>query len=364
MSKSGTSSNNTWAFDLNQVETELQQGGEATVQFSDPIGEKLAIVPSNGGGDPEAWPLVSSADYLAHLNALCRQWGAKLTVRFYGHHSDIFDGKCLRDVCEARSVSIDSIYEAENLEAIGELEHLSHLHLGVFELADKAILAKLPLKQLSRLTLSQTQTKALDLAPLEGATALKKLYLDGHYKNIAKLGGLDGLHEFTFNPKAGLDLGFINSMTSLRALKLLLGGTNSLADIQLDGLQDLACTQVRGLTQMGDMQRFPALRRVLVQDQKQLEQVQFGAANRALEHVWFYNCPGLTDIAGLADCANLQSLRWLFTETDPASLTLPKSLTHLHMLSGKRKAEAEKKASVEAMGLIAEDHPDAWFFFK
>jgi len=359
-----SASGNTWAFDLDQVEAELKQGGEATVQFNDPIGQDLSIVPSTGSGNPDTWPLMSSTDYLVRLNSMCSQWGARLTVRFFGHNSDVFDGHCLRDIPEIRSLSVDSIFEAENLEAIGELEHLSQLHLGVFELADKAILAKLPLEKLTHITLSPTQTKALDLAPLADANALQKLYLDGHYKNIAALAALHGLQEFVFNPKASLDLGFINSMVSLRALKLVLGGIQCLADIQLDSLQDIACTQVRGPSDMGDMQRFPALQRVFVQNQKQLDSVQFGAGNPSLEHLWFCNCPNLTEIAGLADCPQLHSLRWLFSDTDPATLSLPKSLAHLHLLSGKRKAEADEKAAIEAMGYIVDDHRDAWFFYK
>ncbi|MEP5938086.1 MAG: hypothetical protein ABJ239_07160 [Erythrobacter sp.] len=357
-------SNNSWTFDLDQIEADLERHGRATTQFNNPIGDTLSIVQVGGSSDPDDWPQISSAEYLARLNAMCRIWGEKLEVRFYGHHSDAFDGRTLLRIPEVRSLSVDSIFEANNLEAIGELQHLTQLHLGIFELADKAILAKLPLDRLTHLTLSPTQTKALDLSRLESATALKKLYLDGHYKNIATLAALDGLEEFTFNPKKSLDLGFINGMASLLSLKLVLGGTESIAEIALDGLQDLACTQVLGLADLGDMQRFGALQRLLVQDQKQLAGVQFGSGNRQLEHVWFYNCPALTKIAGLADCAKLQSLRWLFTDSDPAALDLPKSLTHLHMLPEKRAAQAGQTSVIEGMGYIADDHPNAEFFYK
>ena len=49
---------------------------------------------------------------------------------------------------------------------------------------------------------------------------------------------------------------------------------------------------------------------------------------------------------------------------DAGNAKLPKSLTHLHMLSRKRGAEAAEKARIEAMGYVAGDHGDAWFFYK
>ena len=359
-----SAADNTSAFDLDEVEKELNEIGEASVQFDRPISETLSIVSGSSGFDPEDWPQVASAEYLERLNAMCRTWGPKLTVRFYGHYSAMFDGHAVHQIPEARSLSVNCIHEAENVAAIGELPHLSHLHLGIFELKDKALLSQLPLEKLTHLTLSETRTKALDLAPIAKAGKLQKLYLYGHYKNIAALSVLDDLEEFAFNPKKGLDLSFINGMANLRALKFNLGGTESIADVALPKLADIAFTMVRGLAELGDMQRFPALRRLLAQDQQHITDVNFGRKNRKLEHLWFYNCQNLESIDGVADCERLKSIRWLFTDIDPRSLKLPKSLTHLHMLSGKRRAEDAEKAAIEALGYVAEDHDDAWFFYK
>ncbi|MEL6878101.1 MAG: hypothetical protein AAGL68_08405 [Pseudomonadota bacterium] len=355
---------NVAAFDLDQVEIELKKYGESTVQFDRPIGETLSIVQTNGSWDGKDWPQTPRADYLARVNAMCREWGPKLTVRFYGHYGDVFDGRSVHQFPDAHSLSVNCIHEAENVDAIGELPHLSRLSVGIYELKDKALLSKLPLERLTHLTLTATETKALDLAPLADAKALQKLYLEGHHKNIAALANLNGLQEFTFNAKKGLDLSFINGMSDLRALKFNLGGTESIENIALDRLQDIAFTKVRGLSELGDMQRFPALRRLLAQDLQQFARIKFGAANQKLEHLHFFNCGKLTRIEGLAQCPQLLSLRWLFTDIDPASLDLPKSLTHLHMLSGKRSDEAREKEAIEAMGYIAGDHRNASFSYK
>ncbi|MEM9501993.1 MAG: hypothetical protein AAF941_09120 [Pseudomonadota bacterium] len=356
--------NNVMAFDLDQVEMELRRHGETTVQFDRPIGEMLSIVPANGSTDPKDWPQIPRADYLVRVNSLCREWGPKLKVRFYGHHGDVFDGRSVHQFPDAHSLAVDCIYEAENVEAIGELPHLSRLSLGIYELKDKALLSKLPLEKLTHLTLTATETKALDLAPLAVASALQRLYLEGHHKNIAALANLNELREFTFNAKKGLDLSFINGMSELRALKFNLGGTESIENIALERLQDIAFTMVRGLNELGDMQRFPALRRVLVQEQKQFTRVKFGRGNQELEHLQFFNCGKLTSIEGLAQCPQLLSLRCLLTDIDPASLDLPKSLTHLHISSGKRSDKEKEREVIEAMGYIASDHRDASFSYK
>ncbi|MEP3227315.1 MAG: hypothetical protein ABJO01_15155 [Parasphingorhabdus sp.] len=350
-------------FKLDQVEAELQAGYESTVQFDKPIGESLLMV------DPEEsdfnkWPIEPSVPYLKRLDAMCAKWGERLTVRFYAHYGQIFDGSQLQNLPNIHSLSADSLDQANNLEAIAELKHLSRLHLGVFEQEDKALLSKLPIGQLRELTLSATNTKALDLAPLGAATQLRKLYLDGHYKNIAVLGGLTGLEEFIFNAKTGLDLAFINGMTELKSLKFNLGGTKTIEEIELLHVQDMAFTETRGLCELGDMQRFPSLRRLLMQDQQHISQIKLGAANTALEHLWFYKCKKINALPGIEYCSSLKSLRWLFTEINPASLALPDTLTHLHMLSGKRKSEAQEIAAIEELGYIVDDHPDASFFYK
>ena len=78
------------------------------------------------------------------MDALCAEWGDRRKVRFYGHYGQVFDASALQALPNIRSLSIDSLERAINLEAIADLEHLERLHLGVFELEDKDILGKLP----------------------------------------------------------------------------------------------------------------------------------------------------------------------------------------------------------------------------
>ncbi len=350
--------------DLDLAVGELRAGREVTIQFAHAIGDTLHVFSPDEMGEPDDGTPVSAEDYVERVRALCRQFGEQVTIRFYDHFEEVFDGASVQMFPEAQSLHLGSLDEVENLEAAFQLPNLKRLVLSCFWLKDKRILEHLNFDLLTHLTIDQTNTKALDLAPLEQAQSLKALYLAPHHKNIGALSALTNLEEFAFSSKKGLDLSFINGLENLRSLKFNLGGTESIADIALPKLEDIAFTMTRNLEELGDMQRFPALKRVFMQDQQQVERIRFGAENRALEHLWFYNCNALEELEGLNECARLKSLRWIFTDRDPATLSLPNSLTHLHVLSGKRGAEAKEKAAIKAMGYIPDDHDDAWFFYK
>lgn len=354
--------------DLDLTERRLQNGHSATVSFYRPISEVLHVLVMDPDNPPVGMEIpnrpVSANDYVARLRGLLDTWGERLTLSFTAHYGEIFDGAVLEQFPQVRSLAIGGLDEAINLEAISELPHLTRLSLNYYGLEDNGLLGKLPVEQLTSLGLGKTKTKALDLAPLGRAGKLKGLYLEGHHRNLHALSALHGLEEFTFNPTAKGSLAFINGMSGLRVLKFVLGGTASIEEIALPVLEDLAFTMVRGLAELGDMQRFPALRRLRIQDQQQIRRIMFGADNTALEHLWLFNCSRLAAIDGLPECTQLKSLRWLFTGRDPSALSLPPSLTHLHMLSGKQKTEAAERAAIEKLGYIAEDHEGANFFYK
>lgn len=350
--------------DLDMAEAALKAGHEAQVQFGETLRDDVLVMKFNAQGELIDGPLTPSAPYLERVDAMCARWGDQLNVRFYGHYKDGFDASILARLPNIRSLTVNSLHEVHNPEAIAQVTGLTRLHIGIYELKDRDFLAKLPLAQLTEFTLEETETKALDLAPLARGTRLKLLRIFGHKKNIAALAALTDLEEFAFNPNKATDLSFLNAMTGLRALKFVLGGTDAVGDVSLPHLEDLAFTMVRGLTDIGDLARFPALRRFFVQDQKQLTGLRIARDLPDLRHMWIYNCPVLADIPGLRHATHLTSLRAVKTAIALKALDLPKTLTHLYLFSTKAKEEAAERAAIEALGLIPEDHPDMPFFYK
>lgn len=200
-------------------------------------------------------------DYLRRLRHICDHWAEKLIARFYGYHGKSFDSSVLLEMPEIRALVINSIYDdVENLAAISELPNLVHLSLGIFGLKDKQVLKRLRLAQLSQLLIEETQTKALDLAPLADPSGLASLALYGHKKSIEVVGSLLRLAHLTFNPAKAKLNGFLNGMPMLKSLKFALGSGDSMAGFSdLPAIEDMALTMVRGMSDLGDLQRFPSL---------------------------------------------------------------------------------------------------------
>ena len=351
--------------DLDTVAAELAAGHEWTLQFADPFAPPFrTAVPDPVQGLRAGDPIDFDA-YIGRANALCAEHGPRLTIRFYGHYDDDFDAETVKLFPEARSLVVNCLSEAANLDAIGSLTNLTSLGLGVHGYKGKDLLHALPLENLDYLCLEDFGTKAMDLAPLGDATRLRELRLLGTMaRNIDALACLDRLKIFSFAPVKTASLEFIGGMTGLRALKLVLGGTETLPPVSLKHLQDIAVTQTRGFRDLGPLDRFPALKRVLISDQPHLESVSTGAGNTKLEHLSFWNCPKLSRIDGLADAPALKSLYAVKTGLTLGTLSLPGSTTHAHIHTGKRRDEAAETAEIEALGLIDAAHPRADFFYK
>ena len=163
----------------------------------------------------------------------------------------------------------------------------------------------------------------------------------------------------------GMALEFLQSMTSLKSLKFVLGGVESIESLgEMPAVEDMAFTMVRGLSELGDLQRFPSLERFIMQDQPQVADLKFGALNTSLKHVWLYNCPKLSSLGGISKTPELESLHAVKTGLSLKGLPLPKSLTHLSLYSGKASEEAKEKAAIEALGYIPEASAEMPFFYK
>lgn len=349
---------------LDGINIQLQIGNETQVQFSTPIGDLVETLKIDQKGHLLPGKKIKSDIYLARLDELCARHGSAINVRFYGFYSEVFDARILERLPNIRSLTINCLHDACHLEAIGTLAHLEDLSLGVFELQQKDILSHIAVENLRSLTLEETNTKALDLAPLANARTLQQLRIFGHKKNIDELNVLNQLNEFVFNPAKGKALDFLNGMTQLRALKLVLGGCENFNDVSLPHLRDLAVTQVRGLNTLGDLSRFPKLERVLVEDQIRLESVDISAKMPKLLHISFSNCKILNALPSLEIAPNLKSITAFHTALSFDDLKLPGSLTHACVHSGSRKLEAAETAAIKSKSLKDAVHPNASFFYK
>lgn len=293
------------------------------------------------------------APLLAELDAAARRHGTALTVRIYGYESRVFDAAIVRALPHVASLALDYHRCATNLDALGELPHLKQLSLGVYELAQQDILALENLHQLVHLSLGEAAHDKLDLSPLRHYASLASLALDGHSRHLdtlAQLPALQTLSLFRIKNKVALD--FLGDVAQLQQLRLQLGARESIASIEAPLLHKLELIRVRGLAQLGQLQRFPLLRQLWVEDQIRLEQLDL-AGNRALETLHLHTCKSLASVTGLAALPSLQKLSISETALEPDALlaqALPASLREMRFRTGKAKRDREISGKLKELG--------------
>ena len=358
-----TFSDNPSCPDLKDVKKALASGAPYQVQFGVRVQDQIDII-KIVKSKIVVKKTVDYQTYFEGLNKLCQKYGAKLNIRFYGHYSDVFDGKILEHLPDVSNLIINCLHEAENLEPLSGLGKLEEFSMGIYELKQKDILDVLPLENLKFLALEETQTKALDLSFLPRAQKLETLKLYGHKKNIQAVGELASLEEFVFNPARNMDLEFLSKLPKLRSLKLVLGGMDDFNDLSLAQLEQLAVTQVRGLTSLGDLSRFPKLRQLLVQEQKQIDSLAFSKGSKHLEDLMIGPCRNLTDLPGLAELPVLKNLSIGETAVNFDQLVLPKSVTNMMFVDGTSSGNKAAQEKIRARGLISKMPEHLPFFYK
>ena len=329
------------------------------------IPERVPIGDFEPGGVQVVDDVVSRTAYLERVQQACVELGDGLEVRFYDHFEEGFDASVLDHLPGIRCLSIDGLEHVRHPEAISRLPLLTSLRFGPRRISEAGILSAIGVHRLTHFTLASTPTPAIDLAPFTDARSLRSLRLLGHGKNTEAVGRLVQLTELAIQPSSKFDLRFITSLVSLETLKLVLGNSKSIRSIEgLPRLRDLSFREVRHLEDLGRLERFPLLRRLLVSDQPRIAELHVGGANVALEHLFLYSVPGLHTLTGLSQLPALKSLFAYDSRLDVPSSDLPPTLTHFQLMTKAIKGRDAHAAQVRARGLIPDAHPDSQFFYK
>lgn len=280
--------------DREEISAIIARGATPVVQFSAP------------GYTPEL---------LKALDELCATFGPQIQIRFYGHYREGFDAAVLLYLPSVRCLLVDCLTQIENEDCLWRLPKLEQLSFGVFEFDRPDFLSGFALERFTGLTLVETRKRNLDLAPLARCGRLTELFINGHTRNIAILAALPGLTTLTLSaiPKRQ-DLAFVDEVTRLRSLSIFLGGRETIDEINHPDLEKLHIARVRGLASLGVLGRFPALRRLLVEDQLQLREISLCGTH--LQELGLINCKNLARIDGLDQQGELAHFRTARTALD------------------------------------------------
>lgn len=311
----------------------LASGKTATIQFSKPC---------------------YNAEILSQIDALCLQYGNVIEVRFYGHYSSIFDASHLALISNVQWLSIDCLMRITAIEHLFRLTKLRRLSIGVFELDLPEILAQIHMTDIRELYLCETRKSNIDLAPLSQYPNLKSLYIASHsngFPVLKELGNLTELRLRSLSKKQPLDI--LTHIPKLDKLELILGGRSNIDEFSHEKLSDLAIVRVLGFMRIGNLNRFPALQKLRIEDQIKLESIDLENAPACLRRLALLNCKKLRQIGRMDHLAKLDHLRISRTDIDCDALLaspLPSSLRTVGLYTGSRKANAVYRAKLDALG--------------
>lgn len=318
--------------DTDFIDKELEAGKEVIVQFSDKTYDDKK---------------------LAQLNELCGKYDKDFEVRFYGHHFTSFDFKTLLKIPNVKSLYVDCLTKADNVQAIGQLQNLQKLSLGVFELKETEVLSSENLKNLTELIITETRTKAFNLEYLKDHKNLKFLIIGGHNKNIEAVGELSNLEYLSFNSIKKTPVPFVNKLKKLKTLKFILGGRENIQEIGENEIENLEIVWVRGFNNISNISNFKKLKTLLIEDNIQLQAAYFDKQLPYLEDVKILNCKTLSSLTGLENLPSLHRLRIYKTALDfemVINQKLPENLKVFAFYTTKQKIDKDIKATLEKVG--------------
>jgi hypothetical protein len=210
----------------------------------------------------------------------------EVAIRAYGgYDGSITDVDFLRHFAGARRVAVDALYELESLDG---LRHLSD--------------------DLESLALGQTKRR-FSMAPLGRFRGLRRLYLEGHGKDIGVLGDLVALEHLTLRSVTLPDLEILAPLRRLRSLDIKLGGTRNLSPLsEMKQLEYLELWMIRAFKDLSEVSGLSGLRYLFLQALKQVTRLPDLSRCERLERVHLETMKGLTDLAPLRGAPALRDL--------------------------------------------------------
>ncbi len=324
--------NNPVKIDRLLIDKELKDGKLVIVQFSDKT---------------------YSDKILAELNELCLEYDENFSLRFYGHYQGSFDCKVLLKLPSLKSLWLDCLMKADNLEILKQLKNLKRLSLGVFELKDTEIFQANNFQNLNELIIGETKTKALNLEYLKNYSDLRQLIICGHKKNIDAVGNLTNLEFLGLNSISKVPLNFVNNLKKLKSLHFVLGGRENLDEIEENEIENLEIIRVRAFNSLRNISNFKKLKRLQIEDQIKFKELHFNQELPSLRDFKILNCKTFKHLSGLENLNNLSQLRVYKTDIDFDSFinqSFPKSLDILAFYTSKTKIDKGIKERLLKLG--------------
>jgi hypothetical protein len=204
------------------------------------------------------------------------------------------------------------------------------------------------IRNLDSFTFGATKTKRHSLAFLTRFSTLRKLYIEGHTKEIRVLSELGGLEQLTLRCVSLPNLKLLMGLGRLRTVEILFGGTTNLEALQhLPRLNYLDLTWIRKLEDVSIIGNLKHLEGLHLQALRNVTKLPSFRDLRSLRAVYLEAMRGLSNLQAIADAPALEGLYLQdLPKLDPSSLRCFVGHPTLRAFHGglggmKRNAEAE-----------------------
>lgn len=201
---------------------------------------------------------------------------------------------------------------SRDLDFLGFFPGLKRLDVSLYELENIDGFASVG--ELELLVFGKTRA-TFPLGFLAKMGHLETLFLQGHKKELAVVGGLTGVASLGLSGITLPNLSLLTPLTKLRELRLLLGSTTNLGLLAaLPALEDLFLMRITGLENLSVLADLTGLTTMRLDWMRNVTTLPSFAPLTRLEEVNLDTMKGLTDLAPVAAAP---SLRRLFITTMP-----------------------------------------------
>jgi hypothetical protein len=249
-----------------------------------------------------------------------------------------------------------------DLDFLRFFPRLRHFRVDVWQLADLSGLEYLQM-HLRSLGLGVTKSRRFSLRVLARFPELRKLFIEGHTKDIEAIGHLIALKHLTLRSITLPDLGVLVPLRQLRSLDIKRGGTKDLRLLPDVGrLRYLELWMINGLSDIEPVAAIPTLQYLFLQALLHVDQLPSLSRAVALRRVHLETMKGLSDLGPLCTAPALEEVMLVnMSHLEPSDLRCLTRIPTLRSAGIGLGSQRKNEAARQIVGLPAPDRFDFEF---
>lgn len=222
-----------------------------------------------------------------------------VTLRVFGHYSQVCDLAFTARMTNVRHLRADSLMDAVGVEQIAAMEALESLGVGIFNLEGFEFLDQVT-RGLKKLYLFRTRSRRPDLSPLRRFEHLEELYVEGQQKSIDVLSQLKNLQDVTLRSISTPDIRYLKALDRMWSLDIKLGGIRDLSAIEgMENIKYLELWQIRGLSDMSVISSLTGLQYLFLESLRRVAVLPALHRLEQLRRIVLLNMNGLQNLDSL-----------------------------------------------------------------